>query len=513
MPPKTQIKLNGLLDNNGRRIPLALVTEWDRHSVRVVCPYCSSRHCHGIGRLPRIGQTRESHCYRDAEDVGSQQYQLCYPDEPAAKDYFYELDKECHRFRTVGVMTPDEDADSSDYEYTSDATEEHDEMDELHRGLENLNIAREDPLRRQQDSPASMDEALREWYRDPSWRLSMCFSLCITNDIPDVERLIGTYRDPLLRSKDWQGENCISFAAIEGHLEMVQLLHKHGGSIHNSNKKGRTPLMEAVLWGRLKVAKFLLKQGADPNMQDRKGRIALFYALPSTITARMRATKDHYVERSTAESNRRVIAITLRAYEPITAETEANDNVYGGGDRFILNTMQSQMTFVERSTTYDIPDSYKTIARLDRGTMFPIVSAASGWKTDFAIDLIINNRSWTGKVRELCNVLGYELPADGRDRSEPVGTYFASHAEKKLIAYYIDKHMVLPWAALKYNNRREGGDWIRDSTQFQDLTDVQPMLMRGRAKISISRSTCADCTRFVRHVEQSLGLCFQVETR
>lgn len=49
---------NGILDGRGRRIPWALVTEWDSTSPRVVCPYCQERHRHGVGTLPLTGHNR-----------------------------------------------------------------------------------------------------------------------------------------------------------------------------------------------------------------------------------------------------------------------------------------------------------------------------------------------------------------------------------------------------------------------------------------------------------------------
>ena len=149
--------------------------------------------------------------------------------------------------------------------------------------------------------------------------------------------------------------------------------------------------MEAALWGRLDVVKFLLTNGANPNLEDRKGRGV-------------------YVENSEAESNRRIIAVRLQSYEPVTVGQPSSNSEEARVGRFILepNSRQHEITYYEHNTTYDIPDEFKAIARLDQGRMFPTVSATSGWRTDFAVEHIIYNHLWMCRVRELCRLIDYD---------------------------------------------------------------------------------------------------------
>ncbi|KAF4969201.1 hypothetical protein FSARC_3531 [Fusarium sarcochroum] len=427
-------------------------------------------------------------------------------------DYSYEIDKKGCRFRTVGVTTAEEDEEDEVNSEGGTVTfsEDGDDVARLQHDVSRLAV---DSLNKPHEQESS-EEILEELYSDPSWRLDKFFSYCINNDICGVRRLISAFGDPFTESQDENGDNCVSFAAVEGHASMICFLHENGGNLNNVNMEGKTPLMEASLWGRLDVMEFLLANGANASLQDRKGRKALFYAQPSGATTRMSQRHGHYSETSQAESNRRVIALRLQSYEPVGARQQLNNSGRSKSGRFIVerNPRQNQITYFEHNTTYDIPDEYKTIARLDRGRLFPIISAASGWRIDFAVEDIIDNYLWTCRVRELCKLINYDLPPDQRDRSEPPGTFFASHAEKKLIAYYIDRHMVLPCAMIEDIKQEERGEWIGEHFALQDLAEVQPEFPTIKARICVSRGICENCEQFVNQVEAKLGVSFRIET-
>lgn len=489
MAANPALRLSGMLDNNGLRIPLALITQWDRHSVQVLCPYCQARHHHGVGRPPYLGQTRQSHCGGDT----SQQYQLCYPFEPAAADYWYEVDKENHQFRTVGVPEEEKDDDFSstdedelsDGEHFSDEDEDcashnkhsataelrGDVMEDLSHGLSSVAISDDDRRVR----PRPLEEVLKTLFKDrskdPKWRADCFFACCYENDTRGIEQWLYRYDDPFLELKHRDGNDCIALAAMRGNIEVIRLLHGRGVPLNSSNKKGRTPLMEAALWGRLKVIDFLLNHNVDPQTRDRKGRNALSYALPSKATARMRGRFTLSIEKPQATADRRVIEIRLRAFEPRVDPVKDVVEKWG-----IFRHEGNQISYYDHMDSFDIPDQYKTSARLDRGRLFRDIWAASGWRTDFSYGKIIPNDLWTNRARELCLVLGYELMQDARDGAEPPGSFYASHAEKKLIAYFIDKHVILP-DTVTNEVRLEGdrgGQWISDSTALRDLAEMQP---------------------------------------
>ncbi|CAM6001938.1 unnamed protein product [Sphagnum balticum] len=71
-------------------------------------------------------------------------------------------------------------------------------------------------------------------------------------------------------------------------------------------------------------------------------------------------------------------------------------------------------------------------------------AAMSGWHIRKTVKSTYRSlEKLTAEVRRLCEVIGYNLTPHGNDQCEP-GRYHACHAEKQLIAFFINKHLFLP---------------------------------------------------------------------
>ncbi len=130
--------------------------------------------------------------------------------------------------------------------------------------------------------------------------------------------------------------------------------------------------------------------------------------------------------------------------------------------------------------------------------------------TDFAVEHVLDNRLWRDSVLTLCQLIGYTLPDHARDEPGQPGSYMASHAEKKLVAYYISQHVILPGILFKGFAVDQLGEWIQD-LRLQDLVALCPRIPTVQAVIRVSRATCSDCELFISHITAVLGVSFTLE--
>ena len=200
---------------------------------------------------------------------------------------------------------------------------------------------------------------------------------------------------------------------------------------------------------------------------------------------------------------------------------------------------------------FQISTPWKTVARLVRGGRFPTIDAMSGWS--HAEGPYIHGRFSTLEVKILSLMIGYKLPASPEyDQGSP-GMFNASHAEKQLVSYFVDKHVFLEQNFMseeKIESERQKirkdleiaidldpkfistdqlslkdfekllvrckDSWPQLSTldsqsRLRKLYEVRPPIMLRDATILVSKEPCCDCQQFIGHVNRSLGLNIRVE--
>jgi hypothetical protein len=207
--------------------------------------------------------------------------------------------------------------------------------------------------------------------------------------------------------------------------------------------------MEAALWGRLETVRVLLSAEANTHLRDLEGRSAIDLAQPIRKNEKERhsrcseAAADCTWER---DSDRRHIVILLgdsngdmqHGYTGPLSESERNEY------RFGKSVSETAITLYGPIDKYSVSSIIKTAAFLDRGRQFDRISATSGWRPGSLPPNDKTRQSWTEQVYYIASIVGHKLlDKEEYDHGKP-GQYLACHAEKKLIAYLIDRHVFMP---------------------------------------------------------------------
>lgn len=96
-------------------------------------------------------------------------------------------------------------------------------------------------------------------------------------DLRITPLLLDNLADTELKDRE-HGFTALMFAAIAGHVEIVESLLDAGSEIDAKDKVGITPLMGAATSGQMEVVKTLLAKGADPNVETEHGATSFWGA-------------------------------------------------------------------------------------------------------------------------------------------------------------------------------------------------------------------------------------------
>lgn len=131
---------------------------------------------------------------------------------------------------------------------------------------------------------------------------------------------------------------------------------------------------------------------------------------------------------------------------------------------FTPSLMQDSLILHGLIEEYPITSCWKTVARLERGGKFLSVGAMSGWSHGSVQSLRVDGRQWTDDVFYISKVAGHLLPSHTYDWGKD-GQYNACHAEKQLIAYFIDRHVLLPRDGHPDSELKENIEQVEDELQ------------------------------------------------
>jgi hypothetical protein len=268
-----------------------------------------------------------------------------------------------------------------------------------------------------------------------------------------------------------------SLAACEKYPAIIKLLLDHGAKPEHQNRDGRTPLMEAALWGRIDNINYLLEHGADRRLRDNNGHQAADLARSSLRNDEERYQRsggDIQVYRENtfiANQARRVILELLKDSKESPCTTIPTCD-RGSEAHSFKNTGRGTIELIAPIAEFHVRNEWKTVASLQRSSNFPSVAAISGWGHG-ETKVTVSGKEWTAEGMRISSTVGHQLQMEERRDQGKEGQYFASHAEKQLIAYFISKHVLI-------------------ETEDEDLLQrAKPPVLLKQAIILVSRSRVA----------------------
>jgi hypothetical protein len=168
-------------------------------------------------------------------------------------------------------------------------------------------------------------------------------------------------------------------------------------------------------------------------------------------------------------------------------------------------TSESRVSFNKTLFVTKMANDKKTFAWLDRGRPFENVhsGAVSGYtpRVFGVVDGCLDRRIWTWRVMQYCKIIKHELTrADEYDGTVP-GSYYACHAEKQFMAYFLWMHTTVDRKfSGRYKNNKHSAEIWRSCNEIKDLEACKPDVTAMKKDIYISREPCFDCKRFQQQI-------------
>ena len=516
----------------------ALVLRWNREWVLVRCPFCGETHRHRFEGFTS-GEEIRSPCSSLAGTKLLYLFEFPFEKGTDNRPDVVKFEIRKHWRESEGKERKDgrwyvavdlEEACSSDDE--SDESGHKDGVDELSNSNQPKVNVKDTSNMTASDPPAALED-----------KPKIVLPKVTERDGPTDMASKSTYQEAGQMSKDSgdEGNTPLILASAKDDLGTLLSLLEQGTPVNISNNKGRTALMEAALWGRVKNVHVLLSFGAETKIEDLSGRTELSFAQPNKRSRKEREKRGHLADNTLDADTRRRIIIKLlesdeaaRSVSTRTAQSEYLSRVVTLDDynlhRYHTDLVGKRISLVAPAAEFPVFDTRKTIARLDRQFPFPSVYAKSGWQhsSENLEGPLIAGQNWTDQVFRICWLVQHELEICPEWDDGEQGKHKACHAEKQLIAYFINRHSFLLEDLVGYcdfsgQRRKFQGYWAEMSgrgittpfkLQCEAMSDIaRPPVMLKEATILISKNPCEDCQSFIKKVKDELKLTFHVVVR
>ncbi|GAA82876.1 ankyrin repeat domain [Aspergillus luchuensis IFO 4308] len=448
-----------------RRFPKADVIWWNATCYHVRCPFCEAVHRHRVNSLDwQANDLRKSHCET------SETYFCCFPMNEKG-EVAYEINKK--RGRYVNICISD-DSDNED--------DDEGDIDQLVADLAKATTAAADDEEVSMNIPEDAKELvtvdLGNFPLDlgcdvqpfQQKRITQSICDCIAGHTRAVQEYLETSTEAWLFVRGrfpFNGKTTLIRAAAESIPEMLSILIEHGADVNAVDNGGRSALMEAALFGRVNNVKVLLQHGADTNIRDVKNRLAVYFAQEHDELQEERndRTDDYFEDTPRAALDRREIVRLL------SAERRMSKTAFGEPPTVSLSQSYSRtsssMEEPKPTGKHPISGLGETVARLERGGKFPSVAAISRLTTVPGQTFSVVGRHWADDVFYIAKTVGHHFPSHIHDED------IAYHAEKQLIAYFIDRHAFLPRDLLPDPKLREESERTEDEFErFYSSTEI-----------------------------------------
>ncbi|OQD78794.1 hypothetical protein PENANT_c080G08542 [Penicillium antarcticum] len=418
--------------------PVVDVIWWTDSDLYVKCPFCEELHRHGF--ISYESALRVPHC-----DLPRPSYRYIFP---AA----YEIDKSGARWININAL--EEIANEVQNDSENEAVLSHQlsnmNLSGMSSGFNNREISFDDSTERI-TIPLEGKESFE------ARRILFAISNCMQGEISRVRRYVQESADKsiFLHGRDYHGDTSLIMASREKSSAMVSMLLDFGAEVNATNKNGRTALMEACLWGRLESVKILLSKGADRSLRDNRNQKALDLTEPTRQNYKERYTVGGGIWGDTSREpiykedvfsrdiDRREIKRILHEGNFQTKADRMPQNPETAFHSFRRSPTGQSVTLYGPIQQLPLSNPWKTIALLERGIPFPSIAAMSGWGHSQWPSTRVSGKDWTERVLKLAAIVGHTLAVDASRDHGIRGQHYASHAEKQLIAYFLDRHVFL----------------------------------------------------------------------